>query len=86
MKLRTRMLTPVSSRLALLLALNLAGGLCCSTKVSGRKPFGYQVGYAIEPDVFVLDKDMQKRSPLSLFDKQAKVVVLDPRRTPERFR
>lgn len=41
-----------------------------------QKPFGYQVGDVIEPDVYVVDKDLQKRPLLSLFNKQAKAVVL----------
>lgn len=77
MKLRTRIF---SACLGVVLVAFLAPGFTATMKGQPRlvvqKPFGYQVGDVIEQGVFVLDKQMQKRPLLSLFDKQAKVVVL----------
>jgi len=78
MKLRTRIASAcLGVALVSLLASDLGGGLLfAQPRLVVEKPFGYQVGDVIEPDVFVFDKDMQKRPLLSLFDKQAKVVVI----------
>jgi len=77
MKLRTRIF---SACFGVVLVAFLASGLTvcliAQPRLVVQKPFGYQVGDVIEQEVFVLDKQMQKRPLLSLFDKEAKVVVL----------
>jgi hypothetical protein len=69
--MRTKLLPALT-----VLGICLSAGLFSQPRLMVEKPFGYQVGEQIDPELSVLDKDLAPRTLISLIKPETKVVIL----------